>query len=723
MLTHPILRRYSGDVLLLVVCLACVSGLAVFGFTHSRSTQIDPATATSGLYPPEQFSDREGSYRWTNGKTTFTLPNPGGPIVMMLDLAGGPQRTVPVELGFGTQQIPFTVVPALRRYRIILPSNTTTTSDLKLSSDTFAERSGTRTLGLVVSGMSITGGGVVPQTLALLLGAVCVIFALARVLAYPRVLAAGAALLAGGVPALWAGQNWLVAPLLPLVWPGALVLALVASVERTTDDRRQTTGRGASFHHPSSVVRFPNSITTSRVALVIIVAAALLLGVRYFNLIDRYAVNLLFSDEWDFLNPLFRGQGPLEMFFYQHGPHRQGLGGLLLIVIAALSNWNSRVVAFAIGGCMLLAMLAALALKRRLTGRWAASDIVIPLIYLSTVQYEALTVAPNPAHGALPALLAVLVPHAWLLRQPWQRYTLLALLNFALVFTGFGIFMGVVIPALLLVELFQADGRRRTTGDSSKRRFSLRIRRLSSTHWRSPALALIACLGSWALFSVNYHVTTASSCRLFAYERPWEYPLFMALMFSRLPGFAFDLQPVVVGAIASVLFGTSLVLLLMHLQRLLRGETSATALNRAVVILISFSLLFALNTALGRICMGDTGGQASRYMPLLTPAFLGVYLALHQLHWCWPRQIAIALLILLLLPVALPIRSDNEADARGFAEVKRRWSACYLSKHSLEQCTAEAGMAIYPGAATLQIKLDFLEQRRLNLFSTARSEN
>lgn len=54
------------------------------------------------------------------------------------------------------------------------------------------------------------------------------------------------------------------------------------------------------------------------------VAAAL--AVRLFALVDRHAVNILFWDQWDFFGPLFRDHNLWDIFSWQSGPHRMGIG-------------------------------------------------------------------------------------------------------------------------------------------------------------------------------------------------------------------------------------------------------------------------------------------------------------------------------------------------------------------------------------------------------------
>src|SRR5687767_9566619 len=59
------------------------------------------------------------------------------------------------------------------------------------------------------------------------------------------------------------------------------------------------------------------------------ILGAMLVGLlRLVVLVKENAVDLLFEDQWDLLTPLFEDSGAWAAFCLQHGPHRQGLGGL-----------------------------------------------------------------------------------------------------------------------------------------------------------------------------------------------------------------------------------------------------------------------------------------------------------------------------------------------------------------------------------------------------------
>lgn len=426
-------------------------------------------------------------------------------------------------------------------------------------------------------------------------------------------------------------------------------------------------------------------------------AIAAALGLRLIRFASDYAVNLIFSDQWDFYNPLFHGEGWLGMMLYKHGPHRQGLGGLLLGIGATLSGWDFRVDSYIVVGVVVLAVPAALALVRRLHGPLRISDALIPLIILTTASFESLTVIPNPAHSAVPMLLGILVALAWTVPDARWRYGLLSLLSLALVFTGFGLFMGLLIPTLLAVEAAHHLVRR-------------------SAAWRGPALGLLASAASWALFFVRYQFDSASPCPIYPPSSPLSYIEFIALMFARFVGIDYGRAPVLALWVGGALLVGAVGLGAWAGVRVVRVGPQAAPTDRAGALLIAYSLLFSANSAVGRVCSGVDGGQASRYMLLMIPAFLGAYLLLRGLPFPRRRAIILAVLVLLLLPLPLPYRSDDEAAARGFAQYKQTWRACYLKKHDVSACDKKAGIPIYPAVAPILPKLAFLEENGLNLF-------
>ena len=63
---------------------------------------------------------------------------------------------------------------------------------------------------------------------------------------------------------------------------------------------------------------------SSRAVFLLLAAAFAGLATRMFFLISQYAVNIFYSDQWEFNDAtLFQKHSLWQMFSWQHGPHRQ----------------------------------------------------------------------------------------------------------------------------------------------------------------------------------------------------------------------------------------------------------------------------------------------------------------------------------------------------------------------------------------------------------------
>lgn len=139
---------------------------------------------------------------------------------------------------------------------------------------------------------------------------------------------------------------------------------------------------------------------------ILLILLATSLVIRWFYYIDKYSVNVLFYDMWTFYEPFFNGNHSIiELYTWQHGPHRQGIGFLLTRYIDAISGWNTRWICFAIGILVFLTALIYLRVKRHLFNRFNYFDVIIVFIVLSPAQYGLFANTANISHGAAPAIL------------------------------------------------------------------------------------------------------------------------------------------------------------------------------------------------------------------------------------------------------------------------------------------------------------------------------
>ncbi len=420
--------------------------------------------------------------------------------------------------------------------------------------------------------------------------------------------------------------------------------------------------------------------------------ASIYLIERLFLLVDRYAVNIFFSDQWQFNNAtVFEKHTWWQIFTWQHGPHRQGAGGVLAKLLEPHFSWNSRTESFFIAGILVVTMLLALLLKVRLSGSLDYYDVAIPLLCLTATQCEVIFGAANLAHGSVPVLLVMLYCLAWTLKRDFLRYPLVAILNFLLIFTGFGFFIGLITPFALFWSY----------------RISSRTR--SSRIWHG--CTMVAALASVALFFVHYRWEPAVPCYGNLVTHRTQYLEFVTLMYANFMGlFGVGLGPVFWGSIL-VLMLVSVICIQGWVLR--RTNSMPPVVN---VILIAYSLIFCAATARGRICLGLPAAEESRYMPYLIPGLLGVYFYLSSVTQRAVRQVALIAFTAFALYAGGPIHASDQVEMMGFYSGKSRWRDCYLANRDIAFCDQQTGAWIGPtlGDPHLQEKLDFLERNRLN---------
>jgi hypothetical protein len=424
-----------------------------------------------------------------------------------------------------------------------------------------------------------------------------------------------------------------------------------------------------------------------------------LLTVRLADFIDRYTVNIIYWDQWDFLQGLMDGADTWTLFRWQHGPQRQGLGQLIIAVLYPATGWNGRADAAASAFVMVLAAAAGLWLVKRLYGRLTPWDVVVPLLFLTTSSAETYAAVPNVAHGPLPALLLVLYALALTIRSHPLRCTAIAVVNFFCVNTGFTLLLGGVTPAVLVL-----------LACSSK---------LGARERAIYAAGIAASIATVWLFLHGFILQSATNCFQFPHARPWEYLPYAGFVLGRPFGFLAGESAtqllrgagIAVGMAAFVTYGVF---------RLMRDRDDSS-LWLVTSCLAGFTLLFAMSSSIGRVCLGFQSAIATRYIPYMLPGMLAMYLVLRRASV--RSYVAYALLPVFLVACLVKERDENSIhEAEAFVQFKQRWRDCYLSTHNIDACDTLAGRGIYPApqATRLQQKLDWLEARGLSLFQDDR---
>ena len=445
------------------------------------------------------------------------------------------------------------------------------------------------------------------------------------------------------------------------------------------------------------------SVDRSRI---LTIAAMLVTGftiVRWFAFIHAYSVNILFSDQWDLYDAFFKDTGLWDLFLWQHGPHRQGLGFLLTQWIVSASGWNTVVESFAVGGTIFLASVLAIVLKRRLFGPLVWTDAAVPLMFLTVAQYETLVGTPNLSHGPFPLLLIVLYCLCLTLTNIGFRYALLVGLNFVLIYTGFGLFMGIISPVVFLSELFMSF-------KENRRRQALMA-----------GIACVLSVGSLLSFFIDYRWLPAAEDFHFPQSSLWHYALYVFSTLSNFLGFKTIhwFSVAAGGGICLAMIG----ILIQEGYAVLKNRRPEEQDDRhrtiglIVLTLISFTLIFCTNAAIGRISRGLSTAMASRYVVYLIPGFFGVFLFLHRMKGR-KQQILLSVFALWMGAASLPMHAKDMSVTRWLCNGKHSWIHYYLETGSAEIATRKSGFQLHPRPKQLKIqkKLDYFETHGLNLF-------
>jgi hypothetical protein len=444
---------------------------------------------------------------------------------------------------------------------------------------------------------------------------------------------------------------------------------------------------------------FRKHLNSGLAASIMLGGATALLGARLFVLIYQKSVNILFWDQWDFLTPLFQQKTGWALFTWQHGPHRMGIGYFLIQLLAGWTGWNTRADAFASLALVVLALVAALFLKKRLFGSLSPWDVLIVALFLTATQYETFIGTPDESLAAFPLLLLILFCLAMTIDRPVMRLLAILVLNFLMIFTGFGLIIAPITLALVGFQLYQA------------------VRRKSRPDGLVAGLVLLGSIGTILIFLQGYGIYPGVGCSDFHLSDLTKYPVFMSVMLAKFAGLDFNESQWAAILVGMLLLAVLIGVLAFMAFKLITGSDSNNQRNQSIAVLTGYSLLFSASASVGRICYGTASAQSSRYMTLVIPAFLGLYFFLMTLQKPPIRYLAVGVLALAVLLGQLPYRSNDQRIIEFFSTQKADWKACFLKTEDIAFCNQQTNFQIYPTIdARLISNLDYLKQNHLNLY-------
>jgi hypothetical protein len=437
---------------------------------------------------------------------------------------------------------------------------------------------------------------------------------------------------------------------------------------------------------------------TSLFGPTVVVGTFVICLIRLCGFVQDDAVNLPFDDQWEALNPLFQGQGPWGTFLAQIGPCRLGLGGLIEWALYRVTGWNVRAEVWAEVIVLTVATMVALALAVRLRGHLAWSDAVFPLLLLSPIHWETMTLITMIGHGILPLLLILLLAYAWSSPNTTTRVFAVSVYGAINFFTGYGV-CSVPVSFGLALLLWLRPGKEQAAAER-----------------REAGLILLCLSGALMVFAHGYRWVPSVPGWHFPVPNWWDYPRFSILMFANLLGFRYiSATAVVIGA---VLLGLTLGAFVEATVKIWRRE--ATARAKAVWILTGVTFVYAAFTAIGRLPAGIQVVFMWRYVTLMTPGICGLAVAAEGWSSSMPRAMRCSVAIgWVALAGMIWGNFLPEQYGAAVAKGKRIWIASYLRTHDLRAANKDTGCGIYfpaPESPIIADRLRWLEQRHLSFF-------
>jgi len=419
---------------------------------------------------------------------------------------------------------------------------------------------------------------------------------------------------------------------------------------------------------------FPMNLPFRLTLALLLIAAAATAGLAWF--LTVWAVDLPYLDMVDILIPTLVDRDPRAAFLFQHGPIYQGVGGAILYGLLPLVGYDLRVESFAILGALLAGTLIWLAVRHRLHGKWRGVDLLFPLCLIAPHAIETLVVAPNLSHSALPLTFMMMAALVLTWTDGDRRILGLAVVAGFSLLTGFGLVNAVVLWGIVAIE-------------------SLRNWNAGAGSRRAILLALVFFVSALACFFADYQNATHDGEGLMPEPDLLQLPAFVALGLASGAGFSRG-NPLTwpIGILLALALVTVAVL---TWSRILRGGLERTSPHlRIAAYFTGSTLAFLLLSGYGRVGFGLEMAFASRYVLLIIPGLLGVWL------WAEPflseRRIGRVVLTIGLLLLAYGQWSwawRAWPTLEALRDAKETWRSAFLETGSFAAATDRTGIYVY----------------------------
>ena len=379
-----------------------------------------------------------------------------------------------------------------------------------------------------------------------------------------------------------------------------------------------------------------------------------------FYFINKYSIDLLIEDRADWWGFIVNGGGWFEGFFKQHGPHRLGLLFVLSKFSNLISPLNLTTDLYINAIMMWLTLILGLRLKWKYTRKWHVSDVVIPLVVLSTFQWEVYIVIPH-IHVMLP-FFALLMGN-FLISDKKDSLYLTAILFFLAAFSVYAIFAAA--PFLL----FQI------------------LRWYKQKAFKKAVIASLIGLASAVIYLFNFKYGFMNASPGVDWSIAVKGPYLLALSFL---GFNY----VFVGAWIS---GA----LILGVMALFVWKFFKTKNNEVIYFILSSLSIFIVMQCLGRSHFGEDVFLSTRYYTSMTLFLWIIVLSLKEIPFSKLTQ---GLWLFLLLGTLFRFGDPRWGQQKIYISKVEKWKECYQETLDVEECNARLKYSVNPNPNKRDLK-------------------
>lgn len=407
------------------------------------------------------------------------------------------------------------------------------------------------------------------------------------------------------------------------------------------------------------------------------------LTIKVISYVINYAVNILYWDEYHWVNIILFENNPFVYFKFFLNEHKIGFALIVLRLITFLTSWNS------IAGMnfsvivLIFTSIIALLIKFKITKKISIFDAIIPTLFLNLYLSDGLLWGSSVIFF-FPLFFLILSSYLFTFSSSLIRDILLIFSAFGSVYSQlFGIFLPIYIAFFYLLEVLDERGNK-----------------------YSKLIQIIICYLIFRTFFVGYpfiQKTSSISLNL-------RLSLFSDFVVNTINNFLKlslnNLHKYILPSIILVIFIYFITLLIKNKIKLF-----------PIFILFLQTLLFLVSTGIGR-ASDPNAPYYGRYVSQLIPIFFASYVALSLIGNPILRNIILSFSISVFLFFYINNYHYNFEEAYQLKVERSAWKECYLKYKAAEKCNKLTEFLIAPETSPVDLerKMDLLESKKWNLF-------